>query len=1106
MPPSPIAAERLLFHPAPARAVATTSSAPAPAAPPPLRITTVEPLADFKRHFGLPHDGAIIETDIDVVETDCDLNSRQRRDAEVLTTLAANVAGDCLDLGTSHGRSAYKLATNLAGRGIVHTVNILPEQYQATSGQLITHLLTKEQIGAYFRTHGITGINQIYADTCNWTMPAELRDFAVVFVDAAHDTAAVLKDSLQVFDRVKPGGYLVWHDFNPGLRRKFDWIDAVMRGVELFFAQKGFSPEIVNLRHSWMGVWRKPLANTQQQPAAAPRIETTTTPQNLPTPSPAERFRTTRFLWVYPNYGPDRVAEENGWNSRIRALGYDVHSIGIPCPDGWWPFPKLDAAWQQRHPGLLAAYAEIASHARRGDVLVACGGAMVHPEFIRQLPTLNVFTCADDPESSDKLSRPVAPAFDVSLISNLACLDLYRSWGCRHIDWLYQAIRPELTDPGLTFERILTEPREHDIVMLCERIYNASDRAQRIERLVREFPNAFVRGRGWPGGHVEPAAVYRQARIGWNLHNSIGPCNSRLVTLAAFGVMQICDNKKNLHPLFKLDEEIVGFDTLEECIDKTRYYLAHPDERRAIAARGWRRAMNDYTEPKQWEQLLTKITAAYNEKFGTPAPASAATPAHPAAVELRDSTSAPATQPSAPSQPVEPVIKEARVGIAVAADARYEPARVRELVAESLRLYLGDDRGFSAFVRAGERVLIKPNWVLHLNKSGAGMDCMVTHPAVLRAVVEQVAACRPARIVIADAPLQRCKFEELVTPALVVELRRAAAGVPVEILDFRRTVMHGDSLAADVEQERRATGRYVLFDLGADSLLEPLTTDRNFRVTCYDPDQLAKTHCRGRHQYLLARDVFEADVVINLPKLKTHRKSGLTAALKNLVGINGNKDYLPHHRFGGSDIGGDCYPGFTWWKHAAELYYDAANRVIGTPAHDVWVGRAEALFALYGRFADTDIEGGWHGNDTCWRMNLDLNRCLLYGDATGRLHDTVQRRVVSLTDALICGQGEGPLVTHPLPVGAITFSESAAAADLAHGALLRLDHRKLPLLRGCFERMRFPVLAAAQMPVFVTRRGVFTYDQLAAAIVPRGWQGHCELNPATHQNYTSCTA
>ena len=71
---------------------------------------------------------------------------------------------------------------------------------------------------------------------------------------------------------------------------------------------------------------------------------------------------------------------------------------------------------------------------------------------------------------------------------------------------------------------------------------------------------------------------------------------------------------------------------------------------------------------------------------------------------------------------------------------------------------------------------------------------------------------------------------------------------------------------------------------------------------------MRRTHAPGRHQYLVAREVIEADVIVNLPKLKTHKKAGVTCALKNLIGINGNKEYLPHHRVGGAERGGDCYP------------------------------------------------------------------------------------------------------------------------------------------------------------------------------------------------------
>src|SRR5579863_10408179 len=147
-----------------------------------MKIRVIETIDEFRAQFDLSAPGVLLEPDLDLVETECDYYERKRRDAEVLCALAANVSGPCLDLGTSHGRSAYKLTTNLAKRGRVFTVNILPEQIDSTCGKMITHVLKKEQIGAYFREQGVTNIEQYYANTARWNMPPEIANLALVFV------------------------------------------------------------------------------------------------------------------------------------------------------------------------------------------------------------------------------------------------------------------------------------------------------------------------------------------------------------------------------------------------------------------------------------------------------------------------------------------------------------------------------------------------------------------------------------------------------------------------------------------------------------------------------------------------------------------------------------------------------------------------------------------------------------------------------------------------------------------------------------------------------------------------------------------------------------
>ena len=255
-----------------------------------------------------------------------------------------------------------------------------------------------------------------------------------------------------------------------------------------------------------------------------------------------------------------------------------------------------------------------------------------------------------------------------------------------------------------------------------------------------------------------------------------------------------------------------------------------------------------------------------------------------------------------------------------------------------------------AVIPSGARVVIKPNWVLHWNQSGQGLECLVTHPSLIEAVAQYVALARPSRLVIGDAPIQGCDFTALRAACgldgMVERLRRGAGGapgVPVEIVDFRRTVLMGHKLGDPKAEDLRDLKNFVLFDLGGRSLLEPLAgQSRRFRVTMYNPDLLGRTHAPGRHQYLVAREAIEADVVVNLPKLKSHKKTCITGALKNLVGINGNKEYLPHHRKGGQLRGGDCYPGGSWLKGRAEDLLDLANRRRpGMPQR--WLARAAEL-------------------------------------------------------------------------------------------------------------------------------------------------------------------
>lgn len=386
----------------------------------------------------------------------------------------------------------------------------------------------------------------------------------------------------------------------------------------------------------------------------------------------------------------------------------------------------------------------------------------------------------------------------------------------------------------------------------------------------------------------------------------------------------------------------------------------------------------------------------------------------------------------------------------------------------------------------GKRVLLKPNWVRHSVKEHDEI-CLRTHDNFILAALEVILEKSPSHVVIGDAPVQGCRWGKMISEKFIVEVKNISKkySIPVELKDFRRVVFY----AKDNQNitDRRPLDDYIIFDVGKDSYLEPITsTDKNlFRVTQYNPDRFTLSHKKGMHKYCIAKELFEADVVISMPKVKTHQKAGITAALKNLVGVNGDKDFLPHHRIGGTGMGGDCYPGKNYLRYTAELLQDEANRHLGKPIYKLWV-RTSAMIWRLSRPRRTDhLAAGWFGNDTTWRMVMDLNTIVNFGKADGTISKTPQRLLYSLCDGIVGGQGDGPLKPDPLNLGVVCFSDDSSRTDISMATLMGLDVNKIPLLQAAKTFM-----SEREIEVFYDGEKIVPEDlkkYAVKAIPPPGW-------------------
>lgn len=386
----------------------------------------------------------------------------------------------------------------------------------------------------------------------------------------------------------------------------------------------------------------------------------------------------------------------------------------------------------------------------------------------------------------------------------------------------------------------------------------------------------------------------------------------------------------------------------------------------------------------------------------------------------------------------------------------------------------------------GKKILIKPNWVRHAILPDDEL-CLRTHDSFVIAVLKIILEMSPAEVLIADAPIQGCDWGRMITSSFISEINRFEQQfkIPIIIRDLRRRTFSIKDNSP--ESSLRPLLDYIIFDLGKESKLEPITIQGKpiFRVTNYDPERMSYAHAPGIHKYCIAKEFFESDVVISLPKIKTHQKTGLTGALKNIVGINGDKDFLPHHRLGGTGRGGDCYPGNSYMRYCSELVLDCANRRQGKKAFRFYQKLSSLLWILSWPGPEHNIAAGWYGNDTTWRMVADLNRIALFGMADGTVSGIQQRQILSICDAIIAGQGEGPLSPDPLPLGFISISNCSTLNDQAMSVLMGLPKEKIPLL----NYNSFKYETECEITINKVRKEFLDLSKFSSrALLPSGWK------------------
>lgn len=352
-------------------------------------------------------------------------------------------------------------------------------------------------------------------------------------------------------------------------------------------------------------------------------------------------------------------------------------------------------------------------------------------------------------------------------------------------------------------------------------------------------------------------------------------------------------------------------------------------------------------------------------------------------------------------------------------------------------------------------VVIKPNLVIHkVGELQCSIGGLVVHASVVRPLVDYLllAATRrgaPVQIIIADTPIQSADFEALCRAnglaALaefyrshnidipVIDMRLEQAVINDHFMIQRREPLPGDPRGARVVDLGQASFHYSFTQKGAE-----------YGIQDYDSSVTSGNHSGSTHRYKFSQSVLDADLVIDLCKLKTHAKAGVTLSLKNTIGANLSKDYLPHFRSGAPEHGGDEFPRSTAFKRTARRardFFNQSKSPLLAPLHRLLKLGALA-FARTGN-GEGVFGGAWHGNDTLWRTIADINTILLYADRQGLLKDTPQRRVACVLDGIIGMQGEGPLKGSDKYAGLLALGDDQVEFDARLVHMMGLDPMRI---------------------------------------------------------------
>jgi len=187
---------------------------------------------------------------------------------------------------------------------------------------------------------------------------------------------------------------------------------------------------------------------------------------------------------------------------------------------------------------------------------------------------------------------------DFNFVCQKRALEDFTRDGIPNVIWMPHAVEP-MAYPHLP------SIKKYDLCFIGH--INSENRIEALDKMFAAIPNFFYGQRLFE----KAAEMFCQSKVVFNISIK-DDINMRMFETMSTGSFLLTNWIPTLGELFDDGKHLVTYKTIDEAIDKARYYIAHDEEREKIAQAGFEEVRNKHTFVHRAKQVLDVCLPGWN--------------------------------------------------------------------------------------------------------------------------------------------------------------------------------------------------------------------------------------------------------------------------------------------------------------------------------------------------------------------------------------------------------------------------------------------------------------------------------------------------------------